>query len=699
MKTIFKTISMVALLVCSATAADFLGGLTTNNAPNATNYLVGVLQDKTNSPNRLWRLSTLTTFFDNSFLTPSELDGNKGDIDISGAGGDYVIINGAVTYAKLQDISATQRLLGRNNAGPGVAQEVTLSQLLDWIGSAAQGDILYRGASSWSRLAAGTSGHFLQTLGAGANPQWAASGGVSDGDKGDITASSSGATWTIDNAAVTLAKMANLSAPSKLIGRFSGGAGVPQEITISTGLSLDGSGNLTASGSATAWDAIGDAGGNGSISFGATTQTITSTLDDGNPVLTLQNTDIALANATPLLRLKFYDSNASANSQYLFLTRDDGAPVTDYIFAANLMTVNPPATFNGGVTSKVSLTITGAMYYTWTDISSTDIDCAVNASRYKMLTGNTTFTFSNTNNNFDLIVELQQDAAGTRTVTWPGNIHWKNSTNPAVAVQINTNALVISTYHFYRRNGTNFCDGPTTKPSMFDAELSSMQGGNIITNDAYSSAWDGVTAKAPSQNAVYDKIESIGAALISDTAYASSWNGVTTVGGSKNAIYDWGHTFDTDEDGKVNVLDMGAGLVKTDSGGVVSAATAGADYATHTSITNIYEFALSDETTAITTGTAKLTWRAPHAMTIKDLRASLTTVSSSGIPTVDINEGGTTIISTKLTIDANEKTSTTAAAAYVLSDSSIADDAEITFDIDVAGTGATGLKVKIYYTR
>lgn len=113
----------------------------------------------------------------------------------------------------------------------------------------------------------------------------------------------------------------------------------------------------------------------------------------------------------------------------------------------------------------------------------------------------------------------------------------------------------------------------------------------------------------------------------------------------------------------------------------------------------VYEFALSDETTAITTGAAKLTWRAPHAMTVVAVRASLGTVSSSGIPTVDINEGGTTIISTKLTIDANEKTSTTAATAAVISDAVIADDAEITFDIDVAGTGAAGLKVKIYYIR
>jgi hypothetical protein len=63
-----------------------------------------------------------------------------------------------------------------------------------------------------------------------------------------------------------------------------------------------------------------------------------------------------------------------------------------------------------------------------------------------------------------------------------------------------------------------------------------------------------------------------------DTAFASSWNGVTTIPSSKNALYDWAHLFDTDDDGKVNVLDMGAGLVKTDSGGVVSAAVSGTDY-------------------------------------------------------------------------------------------------------------------------
>lgn len=110
--------------------------------------------------------------------------------------------------------------------------------------------------------------------------------------------------------------------------------------------------------------------------------------------------------------------------------------------------------------------------------------------------------------------------------------------------------------------------------------------------------------------------------------------------------------------------------------------------------------AVSDETTSVTTGTAKITFRAPYAMTLTQIpRASLSTVSTSGLVTVDINENGTSILgANKLSIDANEKTSTTAATATTLADSSIADDAEVTIDIDAAGTGAKGLKVVIYYS-
>ena len=105
--------------------------------------------------------------------------------------------------------------------------------------------------------------------------------------------------------------------------------------------------------------------------------------------------------------------------------------------------------------------------------------------------------------------------------------------------------------------------------------------------------------------------------------------------------------------------------------------------------------ACSDETTALTAGSAKVTFRMPYAFNLSAVRASLTTAQTSGsILTVDITEGAASILSTKLTIDNTEKTSTTAAAAAVIADAALANDAEITVDIDQVGDGtAKGLKV------
>lgn len=111
--------------------------------------------------------------------------------------------------------------------------------------------------------------------------------------------------------------------------------------------------------------------------------------------------------------------------------------------------------------------------------------------------------------------------------------------------------------------------------------------------------------------------------------------------------------------------------------------------------------AVSDQTSDLTTGTAKITFRAPWAFTLTAVRAHVNTAPVGAAIQVDINESGVSVLSTVLSIDANEKTSTTAATPAVIGDSSIADDAELTIDIDQVGssTAGVGLNVVLYGTR
>jgi hypothetical protein len=109
------------------------------------------------------------------------------------------------------------------------------------------------------------------------------------------------------------------------------------------------------------------------------------------------------------------------------------------------------------------------------------------------------------------------------------------------------------------------------------------------------------------------------------------------------------------------------------------------------------QLAASDETTPLTVGTNKTVFRLPHTFHINEVRASVTTAPTGSNLIIDINANGVTKLSTKLSIDAGEKTSVTAVTPAIISGGAEADDSEISIDIDQVGSiiAGTGLKITL----
>lgn len=106
-----------------------------------------------------------------------------------------------------------------------------------------------------------------------------------------------------------------------------------------------------------------------------------------------------------------------------------------------------------------------------------------------------------------------------------------------------------------------------------------------------------------------------------------------------------------------------------------------------------FSVALGDETTDATTG-LKVTWRAPCAMSDVTVRFEAGTAPTGSVAILDVKEAGSTIFSTKPQIAISATTSVGGAVPGTVSDSSIADNAVITFHLDQIGSTIAGAGYK-----
>ena len=112
-----------------------------------------------------------------------------------------------------------------------------------------------------------------------------------------------------------------------------------------------------------------------------------------------------------------------------------------------------------------------------------------------------------------------------------------------------------------------------------------------------------------------------------------------------------------------------------------------------------------DDATELTTGDGKLIFMVPaelNGLDLVDAQAAVTSVSSSGLPTIqvrNVTNANVDMLSTRITIDQSEFTSYTAATPRVIDTAAdnVATGDLIAIDVDVAGTGAGGLLVNLVF--
>lgn len=167
------------------------------------------------------------------------------------------------------------------------------------------------------------------------------------------------------------------------------------------------------------------------------------------------------------------------------------------------------------------------------------------------------------------------------------------------------------------------------------------------------------------------------------------------VTGTGNAVLATSPTITTPTIAKLANLTTNGFVTTTSSDGTLVVDTNTYIPTTGVGLPVIIQFAASDTTTPITSGTSKVTFRVPYAMTFTAARASVSSAPTGSGAIFDVLLNGTTVFSTPINIDDGDLTSVTSGTQPVISTSTFADDDEITIDFDQVGSTDPGIGVII----
>lgn len=298
-------------------------------------------------------------------------------------------------------------------------------------------------------------------------------------------------------------------------------------------------------------------------------------------VITVEGNTVFAANTkTDVLQAADFAADAGANDTY---TATLSPAITAYVtgaryrFKANTANTGAATINFNSVGAKTIVKVAGGITTTLADNdirAGQWVECVYDGTNMQMASqlGNAA------SGSGDVVAASNNSLTGQNTSTLGIEFAWTSQSTGSQNYAVNKRYYISS----FNANSTATFTGTPANGSTIIIMLIACDGTSTFTYPAAQRDGDATgtsTVITPTAgehvlafryvNSLWYFADTITTAVVSDTAYGSGWNGVTTIAGSKNAVYDQLHIGDTDDDGKIDVLDQVAGLTNTNSSGVI----------------------------------------------------------------------------------------------------------------------------------